>query len=260
MDALRAARASGRLPSGTAVTSPLETDPCRFLPPDTHLCVLHRDLGAAFKPASCRHFPRIALLDARGVSLTLSHFCPTAASLLFRKDVPLAVVENPSSFSPTDDYEGLDARGVLPPLLRPDVLWDLEGYSTWEEQAVALLAHPGVSPESGIARLRTIAAQIEEWTPGSSPLAAHVRERFVEESRTASTEKSSRWGEQSEVVSRYLAARLFASWVPYRADRLTALIDDLEATHGVLEEEAAQGDLREAVRMADLRVVHRGAL
>ena len=58
--------------------------------------------------------------DPRGTFITLSHFCPTAASQLFREDVPLAIVESPASFPPAD-YDGLTVTGDdLPPLLRPD--------------------------------------------------------------------------------------------------------------------------------------------
>jgi hypothetical protein len=58
------------------------------------------------------------------------------------------------------------------------------------------------------------------------------------------------------VVKRYLAARLFGSWVPYRVDRLSALVEHLQQTLLVLNEEASRADLLEAIRATDLRMVH----
>jgi len=90
--------------------------------PPANLCALQRQGGVAWLPASCRHFPRVALLDGRGTSITLSHYCPTAARQLFRTDVPLAITTAPAAFPSDVDYEGFDARDTWPPLLRPGVL------------------------------------------------------------------------------------------------------------------------------------------
>src|SRR5918992_40042 len=90
-------------------------------------CVVHRDLGEAALPATCRHFPRLAVRDARGTFITLSHFCPTAASMLFREDVGVEIVTAPPAFPPAD-YEGLVVNSDdWPPLLNPRVLMDLDG-------------------------------------------------------------------------------------------------------------------------------------
>jgi hypothetical protein len=71
-----------------------------FYEHETHLCGVHRALGEGALPATCRIFPRIALTDARGTFITLSHYCPTAAAMLFRTDVPLEIVESPAAFPP----------------------------------------------------------------------------------------------------------------------------------------------------------------
>jgi Fe-S-cluster containining protein len=256
--ALDDAGKGGRLATGAARSTTLETAPCQFFDSSSRLCAIHRDLGAEYKPPSCRHFPRVALLDARGVSLTLSHFCPTAASLLFRDDVPLAIVESPAAFPAADDYEGLDARSVLPPLLRPGMLWDLDGYSAWEEQAVCFLDARGLHPELALKRLRRIAARIEEWSPGRGTLRAHVCRAFeiVAHPVSPADEPDTWLHGWARVVNRYLAARLFASWVPYRSDRLSALVDDLESTLALLKENASGVEILEAIRQTDLRVVH----
>jgi hypothetical protein len=242
--------------SGTSIGVVLETSPCRFFESDTQLCAIHRRFGAVYKPPSCRHFPRIALLDARGVSLTLSHYCPTAASMLFRSGVALCVVENPSAFPPEEEYEGLDAREVLPPLLRPGLLWDLDGYSTWEAEAISLLGRADTTPESALAELEGIAADIEACSPDAGPLQAHVERAFRAREHARAAPPASRWGDAVPIVNRYLAARLFASWVPYQSDRLSALVRDLAHAHTVLSEEARQGNLLAAIRAADHRIVH----
>src|SRR4051812_31188677 len=56
---------------------------CIFLDGRSGLCSIHRDGGAQALPVTCRVFPRIVLQDARGTFISLSHFCPTAAALLF---------------------------------------------------------------------------------------------------------------------------------------------------------------------------------
>jgi Fe-S-cluster containining protein len=232
------------------------------------LCEIHRRLGAGSLPPSCRHFPRVSLLDARGVSITLSHYCPTAARMLFRGDRPLAIVENPAAFPRDAKYEGLDARDVLPPLLRPGLLWDLEGYSAWEREAVALLAREEGTPERALAALRSAAEAIERWTPARGDLSAHVRAVFA---RLATTRRPppDRDGSHARVIKRYIAARLFASWVPYRADRLTSLVDALDDAHALLTEEISRrsanpaqltrDDLLESIRATDFRIVHGAA-
>ena len=234
----------------------LDTSPCSFFEPDTHLCAIHRLFGRAHKPSSCCHFPQIALLDARGVSLTLSHYCPTAAALLFREDVPLEIVENPPSFSRDAGYEGLDARGVMPPLLRPGMLWDLDGYSAWEQEAVSLLAASDTTPESALASLQEIAEAIEGWSPSIGCLADHVHRAFRDHGWPPHNQAASHWGDNARVVIRYLAARLFASWIPYRADRLLAVVRDVAHAHATLLEESRGVDLRAAIRATDLRLVH----
>ena len=52
-----------------------------------------------------------------------------------------------------DGLEGLDAREALPPLLRPGMLTDLEGYDAWERAAIALLARNDLTAGSALAML-----------------------------------------------------------------------------------------------------------
>ncbi len=77
---------------------------CVFFEAGRPGCSIH-----GVKPSGCNHFPYLCLIDQRGVHVTLSHYCPTAAALLFEHRGPVAIVEGRA---PTgdDDVEGLDAR------------------------------------------------------------------------------------------------------------------------------------------------------
>lgn len=84
-------------------------------------------LGHDALPLACRQFPRVTVLDPRGASVTLSHYCPTAAGLL-KDDGPVAIEINGATFPPGGEYVGLDAQDALPPLLCRDVLMDWESW------------------------------------------------------------------------------------------------------------------------------------
>ena len=58
-------------------------------------CAVHATLGHDALPASCQHFPRVCLVDARGVRVALSHFCPTAAAMLVDDARPVTIVRGP---------------------------------------------------------------------------------------------------------------------------------------------------------------------
>src|SRR5687768_7019642 len=81
---------------------------CVFFEAGRPGCSIH-----AVKPAGCNHFPYLCLIDQRGVHVTLSHYCPTAAALLFEHRGTIEIVEGAA---PTGDeeVEGLDARESLP--------------------------------------------------------------------------------------------------------------------------------------------------
>jgi Fe-S-cluster containining protein len=139
---------------------------CVFFDSSSRLCIVHRDLGEPALPLTCRHFPRVSVQDARGTFVSLSHFCPTAASMLFRDDVPVEIVESPAAF-PLDDYDGLIVTSEdLPPLLHPRMLMDLEGYAAWEVHMVRRCAEVERRPESVLATLMRDAQLLAEWTPG----------------------------------------------------------------------------------------------
>jgi hypothetical protein len=128
-------------------------------------------------PASCQHFPRVCLVDGRGVRVSLSHYCPTAASLLFAHEGPVTIVPGPPAVSGIAVPEGLDVRDELPPRLTPGVLMDLEALTAWEQLVVQTLAGPDApagTPAEALALLRAYAERLVVWTPGDAPLVAMI--------------------------------------------------------------------------------------
>jgi hypothetical protein len=129
------------------------------------LCAVHRRLGEDALPVACRQFPRVATLTPLGVSVTLSHYCPTAAGLLFEGTRELTIVSDAPAFLPSWPYEGLDARGALPPLLRPGVLMSWRSHERFEEHAVLTLAREDLTPRHAIETLAVTAERLRTWTP-----------------------------------------------------------------------------------------------
>jgi hypothetical protein len=180
--------ASAEAPSGMAGTFRLVDRACVFHvrrdpdaspgagPGDRH-CAIHATLGHDALPASCRHFPRVCLIDDRGVRVTLSHFCPTAVAMLVDDDRPLAIVAGPHAVPGLAVPEGLDARAQLPPRLTDATLADWEGLSRWEAHVVAYLAGRDAAadpPERALLDLRQHADRLAAWTPGRDPLVQAV--------------------------------------------------------------------------------------
>lgn len=164
---------------GAAVLLPDATGRCTFHDPDARRCRVHRDHGEVMLPSACAQFPRRVLRDARGVFVNLSHFCPTAAQLLVESSAPLEVVERPSAFPASRDYDGLDGRDAWPPLVNADVLFDLPSYTRWERYLVATLDNPATADASPWDALREVAAAAEHlrtWVPDAGPFAARVSE------------------------------------------------------------------------------------
>ena len=93
-----------------------------FLDGHARRCSIHRARGPQALPLTCRMFPRVVLHDARGTFVSLSHFCPTAAALLFDADGDGSIVGAPPALAGIGELDGLDARGEWPPLLRAGVI------------------------------------------------------------------------------------------------------------------------------------------
>jgi hypothetical protein len=141
-------------------------------------CLVQHALGHPAMPSACQHFPRVCLIDRRGVFVTLSSYCPTVAALLFSETRPLAIVPGPDPL-PGGAVEGLDASEVLPPLLVRDVLMDDPGLTAWEAHVVSWLGgtrNPDgrSSPEQTLTRLASHATRLERWRPGDRAIAAEI--------------------------------------------------------------------------------------
>lgn len=164
--------ARGLPPPDVAVLARTREGDCVFLTRTPAVgCRLHAACGPAALPLACRQFPRVTLADDRGLHVTLSHYCPTAAeSLLSDDNRSLEVLERPAGWSADGLVPGLDARGHWPPLLRPGVLSTLAGWTAWERFCVAVWARPAVTAASGLAAIAHAARALATWSPGREPL------------------------------------------------------------------------------------------
>ena len=235
-------------------------------------CEIQHAFGHAALPSACQHFPRVVLLDPRGVFVTLSHYCPTAAELLFGHVGPVNIVEGPPVLR-EGEPEGLDARDVLPPLLasgghlsrnrrggawgqavRVALLMDLEAYSAWEAHMVAMLAGTTGPAEEALAALAADLAVLQRWRPGNGALAEQVR-ALPRRSETVSASACETSDEV--VVRRYLAARAFASWVPYQHPHgVVGHLRSLQAALKRLRRHQRRLPLKEAIRRTDWQILH----
>ena len=281
------------LPEGMgAIFQRTEQGRCVFLDRESRLCLVHRDLGEAALAETCRHFPRVAVQDARGTFVGLSHFCPTAASMLFRTDVPLTIVSEPPAF-PRHDYDGLAVdEQELPPLLHPSMLMDLDGYMAWEAHMVERCALAGQrhSPESTLATLRRDAETLSSWRPETSSLreaVSRLDDPFVEAPPTASLDPSLQmfveciravppemtpdpdehglsdafgrhvapaWHTMHRPLNHYVAAKAFASWTAYQGRGVRTIVRGIEAAVALVRVEAAR-QCRDAGRDLDAELL-----
>ena len=86
-------------PDETPVRLSMPGGQCIFFDRDPAHCRVHGSLGHGALPLACRQFPRITVQDPRGASVTLSHYCPTAAELL-ESDYPVTVLDQSPGASP----------------------------------------------------------------------------------------------------------------------------------------------------------------
>lgn len=231
---------------------------CTFLHGEAeyeYSCEIHRVGGHAALPLTCRMFPRQVLHDQRGTFISLSHFCPTAAALLFAdEDVPAGIVDAGASLAGDEALDGLNARDVWPPVLKPGVMMDLDSYAAWERSAVELLTRSGVAPLVAIRSLADVSSRIAEWTPSAgTPLEHAVRDAFgmLPPPPTAALDPRDR------AVKRWLAARLFGTWIAYQGNALATIVRYLRACYDVFVVELARdGNPLQAIRRSDHLIVH----
>ena len=269
-----------------AILERTDAGQCVFLDRGTKLCIVHRDLGDRALPATCRYFPRLALRDGRGTFITLSHYCPTAAAMLFRDDCPLSVVGAPPAFPPAE-YDGLIVTADdLPPLLSPTMLMDQPAYSAWERHMVARCAEPDIGPETVLATVGRDARLLRAWKPGGVALMDAVRNLppHPEHGDPAATLEASlvlyreimsavpdeycpqpdeheldsafarcvrtAWTQFRVPLNRYVAGKAFASWTAYQGRGVMTIVRGLEAALAAVRVEAAR-HCRDAGRILD---------
>jgi hypothetical protein len=226
---------------------------CTFLDDGSQLCSIHRTGGVQALPVTCRMFPRIVLHDPRGTFVSLSHFCPTAAALLFEDSGAVTIVEAPAALAAIGELDGLDARREWPPLLRPGVLMDFESYGAWEAAAVSQLTSGGASARDALDALDEITRELTTWAPGGGALIDRVHAVFP------TTPPAARGERADAAVKRWLAARLFGAWSAYQGDGLAFTLRYLRTCLQAFDEEmAADGNPLEAIRRSDLRILHAG--
>ena len=144
-----------------------------------NLCVIHRDLGPESLPVACQHFPRVVLQRPRDTRISLSHFCPTAAKLLRSPGADaFEIVAAPASLALDGRAEGLDARDTLPPLLRPGMLMDEDGYSAWERRCLEILGRGDRTADQAVAVIAAATGALQSWRPGGVTLSATVDREF----------------------------------------------------------------------------------
>lgn len=237
--------------------------------PNGRLCAIHRDIGEPYLPSACRHFPRVVLRDLRGTFVTLSHFCPTAAALLFAAPAP-RVVPAPATLTLAGMAEGLDATIALPPLLREGMLTDLEGYGTWERSCLMLVVEAGDGADDALRRISDATRVVSRWSPADGALSECVRRAFahvatpagscadepadeglallalravpadvpapdiLKEPELASVDAAEVWRRFDAVIRRYLAARLFGSWWGYLGLELSGVVAAIRVHRALL--------------------------
>lgn len=246
---------------------------------DGRLCAIHRQLGHDALPNACRQFPRVTLTDTRGSVVSLSHYCPTAARLLFRTDVALGIERDPPAFRGVG-CEGLDARDTLPPLLRPGVLHSLDSYTAWERFEVKALADERQSAEGALATIARAAERVRGWALALGPLEAHVARVTAEAlerpvrvapgpclhdapslarevwaaiprpleppGEVADFEGgwarfvAPTWPTLARPVRHYLAARAFGSWLAYQGAGVRTAVHALRSALAVLQVECVR--------------------
>lgn len=225
---------------------------CALHDATSHRCTIHTAHGHDALPLACRQFPRMTVHDPRGVSVTLSCYCPTARALLDEDTAPITIVEHAPAFPPHGEYVGLDARTALPPALCPDVLMDWDSWWEWERLSVELW-NRDESPRHILARLALAVEHARTWRPGQGELIDRVHEAQTLARSTSRTDLTNPTNlkqphEQNpahltndanptndRLVRRFLACHTFANWTAYTGAGLRTWLRSIETVVFLLE-------------------------
>lgn len=222
-------------------------------------CSIHRALGHAALPLACQQFPRVSVIDARGTSVTLSHYCPTARELL-DGDGAIWIDDRPTGLTSSADDAGLDVRAALPPLLAPGMLMDWESWWLWERESVKLIDE-AASAGAALAALGSAVEGACTWRPADGPLdrrvvaafrAARTGARAMADIPSPTDLAEAVWasipddlrpvrtGAKSAVVGpdvrrRFLAAHAFANWTAHLGHGLRTWLLSVRAADALLD-------------------------
>jgi len=247
---------SANLPDDVAGTLALRDNAhCVFFEAGQPGCAIHD-----VKPASCAHFPFVCLFDQRGVHVALSHYCPTSTALLFEHRGPIDIVEGHVPIPELDMLEGLDARDALPPVRpgAPDRLMSFEELTGWERDQVARARIDELQRDD-----LTLFDRARAAVP--PPLSWPEAPRDLEPIFFSMVAPS--WPQFEDVLTRYAAAKAFASWSLYLGDGVEAAAETARIAHAVLRVECARQCrafgrpldrelLANAIEQSDLLLVH----
>jgi Fe-S-cluster containining protein len=297
LTALRAAVAHGRLAPrgpGKAFDAPDTAPPeepatlarpdglCTFFDGDGRPgCRIHASLGHDALPLACRQFPRITVRDPRGASVTLSHYCPTAASLLDSESA-VAIVTGGKGFPAAGEYIGLDASRALPPLLRPDMATDWKSWWDLERRAVDLIGTGAGPLDEDLARLRQAVEHVRAWSPGTRSLRETIAGAFDRDARSESrldaraalaavrraipaalrasapARPEPPRPMRATALRRFVAAHAFANWMAYLAMDLRIWMASIDAAYLLARHGFPAGEVDLLIRhLADPRELAR---
>jgi len=223
---------------------------------------------------ACRQFPRVVVRDPWGVSVTLSHFCPTAAALLETED-QITITDAPPAFPSSAEYDGLDATDGLPPLLRFDMAMDWASWREFERLAVSLLVERSTSAEISLGQLGHAVEALRVWSPANgellpatvaaftaarqtsrcadldvSTLYAEVRDAIPEGLRASADAPQLEDGRlEPRVLKHLLAAHAFANWTAHLGTGLRTWLRSIHAAYAAAVHTSS-------VRRADLMLRH----
>ena len=244
------------LPDDVAGTLALRNNAhCVFFEARGSGCAIHD-----VKPSSCAHFPFVCLFDQRGVHVTLSHYCPTSTALLFEHSGPIEIVEGPSPLPDIEMLEGLDASEALPPVMpgASDRLMSFDELDAWQRDQVARARIDELQADDLDAYNR---ARSAVPSPLSWPEAPDQLESLWY------AQVAPAWPHFADVLTRYAAAKAFASWSLYMGDGIAAAESAARLAHAVLRIECARQCrafgrpldrelLANAIEQSDLLLVH----
>jgi Fe-S-cluster containining protein len=197
-------------------------------------CAIQSACGHDAIPLACQQFPRVTLADDRGYHVTLSHFCPTAASLLFEHgDRPVEISDASHAFPEVSLAPGLDARGQWPPLLRPGVLSTLAAWTRWEQHLVEALGGGVNDPFEAAAEVAVASAELAAWTPRHGQLDEYTAKCLAR--RPVHASASRRGAATLDAAAEHAAA---VAAVPRGRLALRRRLDDRATVPGCLESAA----------------------